>query len=137
MTNQEIAKKLVELVGVNAAKEFGSQMPMMGGVLGGILSSAALANITLLGKVLTPGRGGFISDGIGFIISQTISSDNTIVSVLSGAVSGALFLPLVMIGMHQELTPIHADLIANAGYTYRSRMGFLLKIITSNSKKID
>ena len=38
------------LVGVNAAKEFGSQMPMMGGVLGGILSSSALANITLFGK---------------------------------------------------------------------------------------
>ena len=30
------------LVGVNAAKEFGSNMPMMGGVLGGILSSSAL-----------------------------------------------------------------------------------------------
>ncbi|GAA0820505.1 PTS transporter subunit EIIC [Clostridium tertium] len=157
------------LVGVNAAKEFGSQMPMMGGVLGGILSSSALANITLFGKALTPGRGGiisvilvvllsvfiekacrkfvpdvldlfitplitltlsvlaalfilqpvggFISDGIGFIVAQTISSDNTIVSVLSGAVSGALFLPLVMTGMHQALTPIHADLIANAGYT--------------------
>ncbi|MDZ4957063.1 PTS sugar transporter subunit IIC, partial [Clostridium perfringens] len=48
------------LVGVNAAKEFGSQMPMMGGVLGGILSSASLANITLFGKPLTPGRGGVI-----------------------------------------------------------------------------
>jgi sucrose PTS system EIIBCA or EIIBC component len=157
------------LVGVNAAKEFGSQMPMMGGVLGGILSSGALANINLFGKALTPGRGGvisvilvvllsvfiekacrkyvpdvvdlfvtplitlsvsvlaalfilqpvggFISDGIGFIVAQTISSDNTLVSVLSGAVSGALFLPLVMTGMHQALTPIHADLIANAGYT--------------------
>ena len=38
------------LVGVNAAKEFGSQMPMMGGILGGILSSADLAKITLLEK---------------------------------------------------------------------------------------
>ncbi|MGV2644698.1 PTS sugar transporter subunit IIC, partial [Clostridium perfringens] len=124
-------------VGVNAAKEFGSQMPMMGGVLGGILSSGTLANINLFGKALTPGRGGiisvilvvllsvfiekacrkyvpdvvdlfvtplitlsvsvlaalfilqpvggFISDGIGFIVAQTISSDNTLVSVLSGA----------------------------------------------------
>lgn len=157
------------LVGVNAAKEFGSEMPMMGGVLGGILSSAALANITIFGKVLTPGRGGiisvilvavlsvyiekacrkfvpdvldlfvtplvtltisvlaalfvlqpvggFISDSIGTIVAQTIASDNMIVSVLSGAVSGALFLPLVMTGMHQALTPIHADLIANVGFT--------------------
>ena len=157
------------LVGVNAAKEFGSEMPMMGGVLGGILSSAALANITIFGKALTPGRGGiisvilvavlsvyiekacrkfvpdvldlfvtplvtltisvlaalfvlqpvggFISDSIGTIVAQTIASDNMIVSVLSGAVSGALFLPLVMTGMHQALTPIHTDLIANVGFT--------------------
>lgn len=157
------------LVGVNAAKEFGSEMPMMGGVLGGILSSAGLASITIFGKALTPGRGGiisvilvvvlsvyieracrkfvpdvldlfvtplvtltisvlaalfvlqpvggFISDSIGTIIAQTIASDNIIVSVLSGAVSGALFLPLVMTGMHQALTPIHADLIANVGFT--------------------
>lgn len=157
------------LVGVNAAKEFGSDMPMMGGVLGGILSSSALANITLFGKPLTPGRGGiisvilvvvlavyieklcrkfvpdvldlfvtplvtltlsvlavlfilqpvggFISDSIGAIVAQTIASDNMLVSVISGAVSGALFLPLVMTGMHQALTPIHADLIANVGFT--------------------
>lgn len=157
------------LVGVNAAKEFGSQMPMMGGVLGGILSSSALANITLFGKELTPGRGGiisvilvvilavyiekfcrkfvpdvldlfvtplvtltisvlaalfilqpiggFISDSIGVFVAQTVASENTIVSVISGAFSGALFLPLVMTGMHQALTPIHADLITNVGYT--------------------
>ena len=157
------------LVGVNAAKEFGSQMPMMGGVLGGILSSSALANITLFGKTLTPGRGGIISvilvvvlavyiekickkfvpdvldlfvtplitltlsvlvalfvlqplggaisDGIGVLVAQTVASDNKIISVISGAISGGLFLPLVMTGMHQALTPIHADLIANVGFT--------------------
>ncbi|WP_270941665.1 PTS transporter subunit EIIC [Romboutsia lituseburensis] len=157
------------LVGVNAAKEFGSQMPMMGGVLGGILSSQALSGIVLFGKELTPGRGGiisvilvvllacfiekslrkvvpdvldlfvtplltltisalvallvlqpvggFISDSIGVIVAQTVASDNIIVSVISGTISGALFLPLVMTGMHQALTPIHADLIANVGYT--------------------
>ena len=157
------------LVGVNAAKEFGSQMPMMGGVLGGILSSTALAKITLFGNALTPGRGGiisviivvllacyiekvcrkfvpdvldlfvtplvtltisvlaalfilqpiggFISDSIGLAVAQTIASDNMIISVISGAISGGLFLPLVMTGMHQALTPIHADLIANVGFT--------------------
>ena len=157
------------LVGVNAAKEFGSQMPMMGGVLGGILSSSALANINLFGKALTPGRGGiisvilvvvlsvyieklckkvipdvldlfvtplvtlslsvlvalfilqpvggFISDSIGAVVAQTVASDNAVVSIISGAVSGGLFLPLVMTGMHQALTPIHADLIATVGFT--------------------
>ncbi|MGL5357382.1 MAG: PTS transporter subunit EIIC, partial [Cetobacterium sp.] len=154
---------------VNASKEFGSAMPMMGGVLGGILTSPALAGITLFGTKLTPGRGGiisvilvvllacfieknlkkvvpdvldlfvtplvtltvsimmalivlqpiggFISDSIGTIVAQTLSSQNLIVSVISGTISGALFLPLVMTGMHQALTPIHADLIANVGYT--------------------
>ncbi|MBW9152862.1 PTS transporter subunit EIIC [Clostridium estertheticum] len=157
------------LVGVNTAKEFGSQMPMMGGVLGGILSSAELAKITLFGKALTPGRGGiisviivvvlacfiertcrkfvpdvldlfvtplltltisvlaalcilqpiggFISYSIGIVVAQTIASNNMVVSVISGGISGALFLPRVMTGMHQALTPIHADLIANVGFT--------------------
>ncbi|MBX4271070.1 PTS transporter subunit EIIC [Clostridium estertheticum] len=157
------------LVGVNTAKEFGSQMPMMGGVLGGILSSAELAKITLFGKALTPGRGGiisviivvvlacfiertcrkfvpdvldlfvtplltltisvlaalcilqpiggFISYSIGIVVAKTIASNNMVISVISGGISGALFLPLVMTGMHQALTPIHADLIANVGFT--------------------
>lgn len=157
------------LVGVNAAKEFGSTMPMIGGALGGVLSSSVLSNITLFGKALTPGRGGiisvilvvfiavviekqckkivpdvldlfitplvtltisvlaalfilqpiggFISDYVGQIVSKTIASDNYFVSIISGAISGGLFLPLVMTGMHQALTPIHADLIANVGYT--------------------
>lgn len=157
------------LVGVNAAKEFGSQMPMIGGALGGVLSSATLANITLFGKVLTPSRGGIISvilvvalaafiekqcrkivpdvldlfvtplvtltisvlaalfilqpiggaisDAMGMLVSNTIASDNMFVSVISGAISGGLFLPLVMTGMHQALTPIHADLIASVGFT--------------------
>lgn len=157
------------LVGVNAAKEFGSQMPMIGGALGGVLTSSTLANITLFGKELTPGRGGIISvilvvalavfvekqcrkfvpdvldlfvtplvtltvsvlaalfvlqpiggaisDGMGILVANTIASENIFVSVLSGAISGGLFLPLVMTGMHQALTPIHADLIATVGYT--------------------
>ena len=157
------------LVGVNTAKEFGSDMPMMGGVLGGILSSANLANIELFGAPLTPGRGGiisvilvvilsvyvenicrkyvpdvldlfvtplitisvsvlaalfilqpvggFISDSIGLLVANTIASENYIVSIFSGLISGALFLPLVMIGMHQALTPIHAELITNNGFT--------------------
>lgn len=157
------------LVGINAAKEFGSTMPMIGGALGGVLSSPVLSNITLFGKILTPGRGGiisvilvvfiavftekqckkfvpdvldlfitplitltisvlaalfllqpvggFISDSVGQIVSKTIASSNYFVSIISGAISGGLFLPLVMTGMHQALTPIHADLIANTGYT--------------------
>lgn len=48
------------LVGVNAAKVFGGS-PAMGGVMAGILTSPALAQITLFGEALQPGRGGIIA----------------------------------------------------------------------------
>ena len=37
--------------------------------------------------------------------------------VIGGYLLSALFLPLVMLGMHHGLIPIHAQLIANTGYT--------------------
>ncbi len=76
------------------------------------LTISVLAALFLLQPV-----GGFISDSVGQIVSKTIASSNYFVSIISGAISGGLFLPLVMTGMHQALTPIHADLIANTGYT--------------------
>lgn len=48
------------LVGVNTAKVFGGS-PAMGGVMAGILTSPALAQITLFGEALQPGRGGVIA----------------------------------------------------------------------------
>lgn len=48
------------LVGVNAARVFGGSQAM-GGVMAGILSSPALAQITLFGEALQPGRGGVIA----------------------------------------------------------------------------
>lgn len=48
------------LVGVNAARVFGGSMAM-GGVMAGILSSPQLAQITLFGEALQPGRGGVIA----------------------------------------------------------------------------
>jgi len=35
----------------------------------------------------------------------------------AGFVLGALFLPMVMLGLHQILTPIHIEMIASQGYT--------------------
>lgn len=55
--------------------------------------------------------GGFISDGIGNIVTGAIQTGGPIV----GALLAGTFLPLVMTGLHQGLTPIHADLIANLG----------------------
>jgi PTS system sucrose-specific IIC component len=37
--------------------------------------------------------------------------------IVGGFLLSSLFLPLVMLGIHQGLTPIHAQLIANHGYT--------------------
>lgn len=48
------------LVGVNAARVFGGSVAM-GGVMAGILSSPQLAQITLFGEALQPGRGGVIA----------------------------------------------------------------------------
>ena len=48
------------LVGVNTAKVFGGSVAM-GGVMAGILSSPQLAQITLFGEALQPGRGGVIA----------------------------------------------------------------------------
>ena len=48
------------LVGVNTARVFGGSTAL-GGVMAGILSSPALAQITLFGEKLQPGRGGVIA----------------------------------------------------------------------------
>jgi len=47
-------------VGVNTAKEFGGT-PILGGMLATVISSPALATITMHGAPLTPGRGGVIA----------------------------------------------------------------------------
>ncbi|GBG95595.1 sucrose-specific PTS system IIABC component [Ligilactobacillus salitolerans] len=56
---------------------------------------------------------GFISDGL-------IGGINWILNVggaFSGFILGALFLPMVMLGLHQILTPIHVQMISQTGNT--------------------
>ncbi|MFZ5969057.1 MAG: PTS transporter subunit EIIC [Bacillota bacterium] len=55
--------------------------------------------------------GGFISDSIGAVVTNAIEKGGLIV----GALLAGTFLPLVMTGLHQGLTPIHADLLAKTG----------------------
>lgn len=57
--------------------------------------------------------GGAISDGIGIVVMGAIEKGG----FLTGAILGGTFLPLVMTGLHQGLTPIHADLLQNTGVT--------------------
>ncbi|WP_337465091.1 PTS transporter subunit EIIC [Acidaminococcus timonensis] len=57
--------------------------------------------------------GGFIAEGIGFAATEAVARGGA----LTGFLLGGTFLPLVMLGVHQGLTPIHAQLIAQYGYT--------------------
>lgn len=51
---------------------------------------------------------GFISDGLVAALSVIINSTNPVVSVISGYVLSALFLPMVLLGLHHGLIPIYA-----------------------------
>lgn len=55
--------------------------------------------------------GGFISD----IITKGLTSLLDMGGVVAGFVLGATFLPLVVTGLHQGLTPIHLELINSTG----------------------
>lgn len=58
---------------------------------------------------------GFISDGLVSVLSVIINSDNTIVSIISGYVLSAVFLPMVLLGLHHGLIPIYAIQLENMG----------------------
>ena len=56
----------------------------------------------------------------GWVSNGLVGSVNWVLNVggaFSGFVLGALFLPLVMFGLHQILTPIHMEMIAKTGST--------------------
>lgn len=55
--------------------------------------------------------GGIISDSIGAVVRTAIMSGGA----LTGFILSGTFLPLVMTGLHQGLTPIHADLLKTTG----------------------
>ncbi len=57
--------------------------------------------------------GGIIAENIGLIVTSAINSGGAI----TGFVIGGVFLPLVMTGLHQGLTPIHAELLNQYGIT--------------------
>ncbi len=151
-------------IGFNAAKEFGGT-PILGGILGGLITHPGLAGITLYNTPLVPGRGGVISVLLiaalgafierklkhiipemfslfltplftflltgtiailflqplgGFLsdlIGQTVTTAVNAGGAITGFVLGGLWLPLVMLGLHQAFTPIHVDLLARYGVT--------------------
>ena len=57
--------------------------------------------------------GGMISESIGQVVTQAINGGGA----LTGFVLGGIYLPLVMTGLHQGLTPIHTELLSRFGVT--------------------
>jgi len=55
--------------------------------------------------------GGYISECIGYLVKESIKNGGGV----TGFILGGTFLPLVMTGLHQGLTPIHADLLKTTG----------------------
>ena len=151
-------------VGVNAAREFGGS-PILGGVMAAIITQPGLADITLFGEALLPGRGGiiavllivfisakleiqlhkiipemfdlfltplfvvlistfiaiFICQPVGGFLSEVIGLAATDAVEGGGAVTGfilgGMWLPMVMLGIHQGMTPIHTELLSHYGVT--------------------
>lgn len=157
---------LAVFVGINTAREFGGT-PALGGVAGGMIILPDIADITLFGEALLPGRGGLIgallaayfisvverglrriipsvvdiiftptlavlitgfvtyvvlqpvggviSDGITIVLTSLLDTGGAAMAVVSGGVLAGTFLPLVMTGLHQGLTPIHMQLLDQTG----------------------
>lgn len=69
---------------------------------------------TLFVLVLMPAAG-FLSDGLVWALSLLVNSANPVVSVLSGYIMSAVFLPLVLLGLHHGLVPIYAVQLEQMG----------------------
>lgn len=59
---------------------------------------------------------GFLSQGLCWLIEQFIMSRYLVVRIIAGAMSAALFLPLVALGMHMGLVAIYAVQLEQMGY---------------------
>jgi len=57
--------------------------------------------------------GGLISENIGFAAAKAVADGGA----FTGFILGGTFLPLVMTGLHQGITPIHAELLNRSGIT--------------------
>ncbi|NLC34772.1 MAG: PTS transporter subunit EIIC [Erysipelothrix sp.] len=60
---------------------------------------------------------GFVSVQLANFIGLFVDSNNIVVSVLTGYVLAATFLPLVLLGLHRGLTPIYTLQIEKFGFT--------------------
>lgn len=75
---------------------------------------SVIASTVALVFVIMPVTG-WISDGLMYVLNFLIGSSNPVVSVVTGYLLAALFLPLVLVGMHQALIPIYAIQLEQMG----------------------
>jgi PTS system sucrose-specific IIC component len=115
-----------------------NMVPGRGGLIGALIAGAFLgwlykqiarrlpdAVTIILSPLLTVLVGGlivlFLIQPIGFYLSTWITAGATWLLSVGGPVGGfilaGLFLPLVLLGVHQGLTPIHLELIQRTGVT--------------------
>ncbi|MDO5350159.1 MAG: glucose PTS transporter subunit IIA [Lachnospiraceae bacterium] len=58
---------------------------------------------------------GFVSDGLVSVLTVIINSSNPVIRVASGFLLAALFLPMVLLGLHHGLIPIYAVQLEQMG----------------------
>ena len=58
---------------------------------------------------------GFVSDGLVSVLTLIINSTNPVIRVISGYLLSALFLPMVLLGLHHGLIPIYAVQLEQMG----------------------
>ena len=69
--------------------------------------------VALAGLFFFQPLGGVLSDVLSYYTVHSIQTGGAV----TGFVIGGLFLPIVMVGAHHGLTPIHADMLASMGMT--------------------
>lgn len=117
----------------------GALAPGQGGIIGVILAVFILATIEkqlrkvvpdAIDIIVTPTVALLVTGLLtifiimpvaGVVSSGLVGAINWVLEVggaFSGFILGATFLPMVMFGLHQILTPIHIEMIASSGATY-------------------
>ncbi|WP_329381333.1 PTS transporter subunit EIIC [Streptomyces sp. NBC_01351] len=130
---------IIVFPGVAKITAFGLELkPGQGGVLGALAAALLAVHVEkwcrswvpeALDVLVTPTLTVLISGlvtlfGLMFLAGEASSAIGTFANWLlatggafAGLVLGGLFLPLVMLGLHQALIPIHTTLIEGSGYT--------------------
>ena len=106
-----IAVVLVAFIGAWLEKRLHRVIPTVLDLFVTPLLTFLLAGVAAV-FVLQP-LGGVISTAIGAAATGAVGSGGAMV----GLVLGGMWLPMVMMGIHQAMTPIHADLISQYGVT--------------------